>query len=135
MGYETWSNHMVAMQFLDADHAGVYLLRGLHATLLKKLGVKKKEVQTWLDSDDFDPNEMYSQFGFEGDTVCEACGLSFEYSGDARFHVPHGYLGLSFSSMKDTETKRKFVSRVNKTIEKFSKQKSDASEVSFSYTC
>lgn len=135
MGYETWSNHMVAMQFVNAEHAGVYLLRGFQRTLLKKLGVTKKEVQTWLDSDDFDPGDMYSKFGCDGDDVCRACGLSFEYEGDARSYVPHGYLGLSFSSMKDTETKRKFISRVNKTIEKFSKQKSDATEVSFSYTC
>ena len=137
MGYETFSNHMIGMQFENEEEAGVFLLRGLHATLLRKLKLKKKDVQAWFDSDDFDCGDMYSEIGVSGYRVIEACGgdLCFAYEGDARFHVPHGYLGVDFSSMKDTETKRKFISRVNKTIEKFSKQKSRATEVSFSYTC
>ena len=129
MPYQTRSYHMIASQFYNEAHAAVHLLTNASDTILEKLNLKAEAVETFLDDGCCDPNDLEDILGVWPGDVINTFGLGFAYEGDARFDVPHGYLGLSFTEMKDDETKKQFISRVERLV------RSDVSEVYFSYTC
>ena len=74
-------------------------------------------------------------FGFNAEEVIRKSGLSFQYEGDARYGISHGWLGLSLDKMGDDETKNQFIGRIQEIMERYSGRSiNDLKVINFSYT-
>ena len=164
MGYETWGYTMIAKQFYNEWEAVCWLLKGGNQELFDAINIQDEYDSYWVEDDgeqvwkekntetlsqinwnkfleeadeeEADEDAFRKVFGFHHSSIVRKAGLSFEYEGDARFDVPHGWLGLSLDEMGDDETKNQFKARIKEIMERYSGESvDDLDVVSFSYTC